>query len=149
WGGVLRAFHALPPPVESDGLVLPGYDAFDRTARRLRTPPAGVTSTDTAFLRGRLVELRERVAELRFPSSPVPVHGDAHRGNALVEPSGRVVLLDPDGVCLDHPEWDLLPMVTDARRTGWCGPQELRAFLRGYRDAGDGRAPRVAGPDWA
>ncbi|MBB0233126.1 phosphotransferase, partial [Streptomyces calidiresistens] len=84
WGRVLRAFHALPPPGESDGLVLPGYDAFDRTARRLRTPPAGPAAADVAFLRDRLSEVRERVVALRFPSSPVPVHGDAHPGNALV-----------------------------------------------------------------
>ncbi|GAB3127027.1 hypothetical protein GCM10027160_51240 [Streptomyces calidiresistens] len=59
-----------------------------------------------------------------------------------------MVLLDPDGVCRDHPEWDLLPMITDARRTGWCGPEELEAFLRGYGEGGDGSAPRVAAPGW-
>ncbi|UCM89642.1 aminoglycoside phosphotransferase family protein [Streptomyces marincola] len=133
-GGVLRDLHTMTPP---DVLGLSAHDAFGRTALRVERA-AGIPEPDRAFLKERGRELRERLADLRFESEKGPVHGDAHVQNLMVDSAGRVLLIDFENFCFDHPEWDLMVTATEHHRLGWQTREQYADFVTAYgRDLGD------------
>ncbi|MFI8928061.1 phosphotransferase family protein [Streptomyces sp. NPDC053474] len=124
-GGVLRDLHSMTVP---EGLHLPSYEPFDKSDVRL--DKAALPDDDKTFLRKRARELQDKCAELKFETPKGPVHGDAHVQNLMTDVQGRVILIDFEVLCYDHPEWDL--MVTS---------EQYADFVGAYgRDLSTGRA---------
>ncbi|MFJ3758580.1 aminoglycoside phosphotransferase family protein [Streptomyces sp. NPDC090080] len=126
-GGVLRDLHTMTVP---DGLVLTSYDPFDKQA--LRLDRAVIPDDDKVFLRKRWRELRDKYAELRFESAKGPVHGDAHVQNLMVDDQGRVILIDFEMFCYDHPEWDLMVTAVEHHSLGWQTDAQYADFVAAY-----------------
>ncbi|WP_055526352.1 phosphotransferase enzyme family protein [Streptomyces graminilatus] len=126
-GGVLRDLHSLTVP---DGLELPSFDPFDK--QELRMDRAVVSEDDKAFLRKRWHELRDRYDELRFETPKGPVHGDAHVQNLMVDDQGKVILIDFEAFCFDHPEWDLMVTSVEHHSLGWQTDEQYADFVAAY-----------------
>ncbi|MCX5171172.1 aminoglycoside phosphotransferase family protein [Streptomyces antibioticus] len=126
-GGVLRDLHSLTVPT---GLALPSFDPFGKQA--LRIDKAAIPEDDRAFLRKRWRELQDKYAELRFESPKGPVHGDAHVQNLMVDDQGRVVLIDFEAFCFDHPEWDLMVTAVEHHSLGWQTDAQYADFVAAY-----------------
>lgn len=126
-GGVLRDLHSLTVP---DGLVLPSFDPFDK--QELRLARAVVSDDDKVFLRKRWFELRDRYDELRFETPKGPVHGDAHVQNLMVNDQGKVILIDFEAFCFDHPEWDLMVTSVEHHSLGWQTDEQYADFVAAY-----------------
>ncbi|OWA05454.1 deubiquitinase [Streptomyces sp. CS113] len=126
-GGVLREMHSMTVP---GGLLLPSYDPFDKQA--LRLDRAVIPDDDKVFLRKRWRELRDKYAELRFESAKGPVHGDAHVQNLMVDDQGRVILIDFEMFCYDHPEWDLMVTAVEHHSLGWQTHEQYADFVAAY-----------------
>ncbi|WP_427920653.1 phosphotransferase enzyme family protein [Streptomyces sp. cg40] len=132
-GEILRELHSLTLP---DGLVLPSYDPFDKQA--LRLDRAVIPDDDKVFLRKRWRELQDKYAELRFETPKGPVHGDAHVQNLMVDDRGRVILIDFEMFCYDHPEWDLMVTAVEHYSLGWQTDEQYGDFVAAYgRDLHD------------
>ncbi|MFF4979550.1 aminoglycoside phosphotransferase family protein [Streptomyces sp. NPDC001046] len=132
-GGILRDLHAMTLPA---GLELPRFDPFDK--QELRINRAVIPEDDRAFLRKRWHELRAQYEELQFESPKGPVHGDAHVQNLMVDTQGRVILIDFEAFCFDHPEWDLMVTATEHHSLGWQTDEQYADFVRAYgRDLHD------------
>ncbi|GGV26583.1 aminoglycoside phosphotransferase family protein [Streptomyces spectabilis] len=126
-GGVLRDLHSMTVP---EGLHLPSYEPFDKSDVRL--DKAVIPDDDKAFLRKRARELRDKCAELRFETPKGPVHGDAHVQNLMVDVQGRVILIDFEVFCFDHPEWDLMVTSVEHHSLGWQTEQQYADFVGAY-----------------
>ncbi|MGW3646664.1 phosphotransferase enzyme family protein [Streptomyces sp. NPDC000878] len=126
-GRVLRDLHSLTVP---DGLVLPSFDPFDK--QELRMDRAVVSEDDKVFLRKRWFELRDRYVELRFETPKGPVHGDAHVQNLMVDDQGKVILIDFEAFCFDHPEWDLMVTAVEHHSLGWQTDEQYAEFVAAY-----------------
>lgn len=126
-GGILRDLHSLTVPA---GLDLPSFDPFGK--QELRIDKAAIPEDDRAFLRKRWRELRDKYAELRFESPKGPVHGDAHVQNLMVDDQGRVVLIDFEAFCFDHPEWDLMVTAVEHHSLGWQTDAQYGDFVAAY-----------------
>ncbi|MGW2981689.1 phosphotransferase enzyme family protein [Streptomyces humidus] len=126
-GGILRDLHSLTVPA---GLDLPSFDPFGK--QELRIDKAVIPEDDRAFLRKRWRELRGKYAELRFESPKGPVHGDAHVQNLMVDERGRVVLIDFEAFCFDHPEWDLMVTAVEHHSLGWQTDAQYADFVAAY-----------------
>ncbi|WP_460065621.1 aminoglycoside phosphotransferase family protein [Streptomyces sp. YKOK-I1] len=126
-GGILRDLHSLTVPA---GLALPSFDPFGK--QELRIDKAAIPEDDRAFLRKRWRELRDKYAELRFESPKGPVHGDAHVQNLMVDDQGRVVLIDFEAFCFDHPEWDLMVTAVEHHSLGWQTDVQYGDFVAAY-----------------
>lgn len=126
-GGILRELHSLTLP---DGLVLPSYDPFDKQA--LRLDRAVIPDDDKVFLRKRWRELQDKYAELRFETPKGPVHGDAHVQNLMVDDQDRVILIDFEMFCYDHPEWDLMVTAVEHYSLGWQTDEQYADFVAAY-----------------
>jgi hypothetical protein len=126
-GTVLRRLHDLPVPVD---LQLPQFDMFGRVGERLDRV-VGVDSEDVAFLRRRVAELRDRYADLEFPSAPGALHGDAHIQNLIKTPSGQVVLIDFERFAFGPREIDLSTTACE-RDLGWHTAAEYETFCEAY-----------------
>lgn len=126
-GGMLRELHSLAVP---DGLDLPAYEPFDKIELRLER--ATIPEDDKVFLRKRERELRGRYAELQFETPTGPVHGDAHVQNLMVDERGRVILIDFEGFCFDHPEWDLMVTSVEHHSLGWQTGEQYGDFVAAY-----------------
>ncbi len=104
-GWALRQVHEAletylgPLPSFLDGLV-------GRTAALLAVPGAlpGLADADRIALAREHASLIHRLLELGLPCRPL--HGDPHRGNLLVRPTG-CLMIDLEAACLGPPEWDL------------------------------------------
>ncbi|NEB14774.1 aminoglycoside phosphotransferase family protein [Streptomyces coelicoflavus] len=132
-GAVLRDLHALTVPA---GLELPRFDPFGR--QELRIDRASIPEDDRTFLRKRWRELQDRYRELEFDTPKGPVHGDAHVQNLMVDDRGRVVLIDFEAFCYDHPEWDLMVTAVEHHSLGWQSNAQYAAFVNAYgRDLHD------------
>lgn len=132
-GGLLRDLHSLTVP---EGLALPSFQPFDKQA--LRLDRAVIPDDDKAFLRKRWSELQGKYAELRFETPKGPVHGDAHVQNLMVDDHGRVMLIDFEAFCYDHPEWDLMVTAVEHHSLGWQTAEQYAAFVDAYgRDLHD------------
>ena len=125
-GGLLRQLHELPSPTTFD---LPALDILGRVEERVDVAP--VPGSDKAFLLDRLVELRERVAELRWPLAEAVVHGDAHDHNVMIE-DGRPLLIDFERFAWGQPEWDLAVTATEYQTGGWWSADEYATFVEAY-----------------
>ncbi|MFI0794518.1 phosphotransferase family protein [Micromonospora rubida] len=75
-------------------------------AHRLST--AAIHPAAGAFLVDWCDRLEPRLAALRRATEGQLIHGDAHVGNLLREPSGRVVLCDFDATCIGPRQVDLV-----------------------------------------
>ncbi|UXY27561.1 phosphotransferase enzyme family protein [Streptomyces sp. HUAS TT20] len=126
-GGVLRDLHSLTVP---EGLSLPSFDPFDKQA--LRLDRAVIPNDDKAFLRKRWRELRDKYSELQFETSKGPVHGDAHVQNLMVDDQDRVILIDFEAFCYDHPEWDLMVTAVEHHSLGWQTDEQYADFVAAY-----------------
>ncbi|MCQ9133061.1 phosphotransferase enzyme family protein [Streptomyces hilarionis] len=126
-GAVLRDLHSLTVPV---GLDLPSFDPFGK--QELRIDRAAIPEDDRAFLRKRWRELRDKYAELQYESPKGPVHGDAHVQNLMVDDQGRVVLIDFEAFCFDHPEWDLMVTAVEHHSLGWQTDAQYGDFVAAY-----------------
>ncbi|KUO06982.1 phosphotransferase enzyme family protein [Streptomyces sp. DSM 15324] len=126
-GGILRDLHSLTVP---DGLVLPSFAPFDK--QQLRLDRAVIPDGDRTFLRKRWRELQDRYAELRFETPKGPVHGDAHVQNLMVDDHGRVILIDFEAFCYDHPEWDLMVTAVEHHSLGWQTDEQYAEFVAAY-----------------
>jgi Ser/Thr protein kinase RdoA (MazF antagonist) len=69
------------------------------------------------------------------------VHGDAHVGNLLREPTGRVVLCDFDATCLGPWQVDLVAVAVGEVRFGRAGAHTALATAYGHDSTLD--------PDWS
>ncbi|MFJ4513925.1 phosphotransferase enzyme family protein [Streptomyces sp. NPDC088816] len=126
-GAILRDLHALRVP---DGLELPSFDPFDKQQRRLDL--AVIPEDDKVFLRKRWRELRDKYAELCFETPQGPVHGDAHVQNLMVDDQGKVILIDFEAFCFDHPEWDLMVTAVEHHSLGWQTDEQYADFVTAY-----------------
>ncbi|MFF4563978.1 phosphotransferase enzyme family protein [Streptomyces sp. NPDC001435] len=126
-GGILRDLHSLTLPA---GLVLPSFDPFDK--QQLRLDRAVISDDDKAFLQKRWHELRGKYGELRFETPKGPVHGDAHVQNLMVDEQGRVILIDFEAFCYDHPEWDLMVTAVEHHSLGWQTDEQYADFVAAY-----------------
>ncbi|WBB59361.1 aminoglycoside phosphotransferase family protein [Streptomyces sp. WMMC500] len=126
-GAVLRDLHALMLPA---GLELPRVEPFDKWDLRLERAP--IPEDDKAFLRKRQRELQDKYAELRFETPKGPVHGDAHVQNLMVYKRGQVILIDFEGFCFDHPEWDLMVTTVEHHSLGWQTDEQYADFVMAY-----------------
>jgi aminoglycoside phosphotransferase (APT) family kinase protein len=125
---LLRWLHGLEPP---PSLVLPELRPFARVEGRVNG--AALAGDDRVFLLGRLAELREQYARLRFVLPAGPVHGDANIGNIIRRQSdGVAVLIDLDGFATGPREWDLVLTAMYFERFGWHTVQEYQQFVSGY-----------------
>ncbi|MGW2786718.1 aminoglycoside phosphotransferase family protein [Streptomyces populi] len=126
-GAILRELHSLTLPA---GLELPPFDPFDK--QELRLDRAVIPGDDKVFLRKRRRELRDKFEELRFETPKGPVHGDAHVQNLMVDEQGRVILIDFEAFCFDHPEWDLMVTAVEHHSLGWQTDEQYADFVRAY-----------------
>ncbi|KAA0932228.1 aminoglycoside phosphotransferase family protein [Streptomyces apricus] len=126
-GGILRDLHSLTVPA---GLELPSFAPFDK--QELRMNRAVVPEDDKVFLRKRWRELQGKYAELRFETPKGPVHGDAHVQNLMVDDQGKVILIDFEAFCFDHPEWDLMVTAVEHHSLGWQTDEEYGDFVAAY-----------------
>ncbi|MWV48622.1 phosphotransferase [Rathayibacter sp. VKM Ac-2803] len=137
FGGVLRSIHDAEPPA--------GAVPIRRGIRREHRPPAELIAEVDEHPAGRSPlwrEHRERLLTLasaerrlkrdRTATSRVPVHGDPHPGNIVIDEARRPWLIDFDESTVAPREVDLLLVelgvivarpITDAQR---------RAFRSGY-----------------
>lgn len=101
-GRVLREFHNLPAPT----VELPTWDPVG-TARRRIADAEYLDPTDRAALLDWCDRLEPRVDTLVAASTGALIHGDAHAGNLLRAPNGRILLCDFDSTCLGPSTVDL------------------------------------------
>lgn len=134
-GIILREWHALPPP---DGL--PQWNPT--TAARHRIADAeGLSAKDRDWLLAWCDNLEPQIFNLNEKHPANLIHGDAHVGNLLQCPAGRIVFCDFDSTCLGPPQVDLA--ATAAAETwfdGRTGSQDTLASAYGYDVTTD--------PDW-
>ncbi|MFW6723535.1 aminoglycoside phosphotransferase family protein [Streptomyces sp. MAR4 CNY-716] len=126
-GATLRGIHSLTLPA---GLELPPFEPFDKWELRLEIAP--IPEDDKAFLRKRQRELQDKYAELRFETPKGPVHGDAHVQNLMVNKQGEVIVIDFEGFCFDHPEWDLMVTAVEHHSIGWQTDGQYADFVSAY-----------------
>jgi Ser/Thr protein kinase RdoA (MazF antagonist) len=110
--GLLRDMHALPAPV----FKVPQFDPFTAVPGRLANA-GNADETAVAFLAQLYEDLRDRYANLSFPSPFGIIHGDAHRGNVILTADGPH-LADFEVVAWGPREWDLTPTAMSVDRFG-------------------------------
>lgn len=71
-------------------------------------------------------EVAAGLDDIEWALAPCVVHGDAHTGNLLREPGGRVVLCDLDSVSWGPPEADLAPSAHGVVRFGRDAADQAR-----------------------
>ncbi|MET9219958.1 aminoglycoside phosphotransferase family protein [Streptomyces sp. NPDC003300] len=133
-GSILRELHALRMP---ETLVLPRFEPMGRSVLRIEKA-TGISESDREFLRERHRQLEREIGQLSFASPVGPVHGDAHVQNLMVDRSDRVILIDFEVFCRDHPEWDLMVTATEYDSLGWQTSDQYAEFVGAYgRDLRD------------
>ena len=100
-GRLLRRVHELPAPAD---FRLPAQDPLQRVRPRIEA--ARVAEDECSFLLQVFDELLAAISELEFPLPEAVNHGDAHVQNLMIT-DGRAELIDFEGFCWGHPEWDL------------------------------------------
>lgn len=101
-GKVLREFHNLPAPQ----LDLPTWDPVG-TARKRIADGEALEERDREILLDWCERLEPEVDALLADAGGSLIHGDAHVGNLLRRPDGRVVLCDFDSSCIGPTGVDL------------------------------------------
>ncbi|GAA4983331.1 aminoglycoside phosphotransferase family protein [Yinghuangia aomiensis] len=125
---LMRRLHWLEEP---PSLGLPYVDPLGPTLRRLGEL-GHLAEDDREFLRQRAESLGKRYDGLEFVLPFGMIHGDANVGNALLDESGRAVLIDLDGFELGPREWDLTLTAMYYERYGWHTRTEYESFVRAY-----------------
>ncbi|QOC94899.1 aminoglycoside phosphotransferase family protein [Micromonospora craniellae] len=115
-GQVLREFHALPVP----SIEPPEWDPIGDARRRL-ADAEGLRQDEHDFLSTWCDRLEPQLTALRQRTASGLIHGDAHVGNLLREPSGRVVMCDFDATCLGPWQVDLAAVAANETRFGEVG----------------------------
>jgi thiamine kinase-like enzyme len=77
-------------------------------------------------------ELRAAYQTLSFHLPKVVLHGDASVGNVLVDTAHTARLIDLDGVCFGHCEWDLILTAIYHDRYRWHTQAEYTEFCSTY-----------------
>jgi hypothetical protein len=134
-GAVLREFHRLGQP----SFALPEWDPVGDARSRL-VDAEGLRDADRDQLLAWCDRLAPRVAALNERAGPGLVHGDAHLGNLLRDPAGRVLLCDFDPTCLGPWQVDLAAVPVGEARFGRAGAQTALIKAYGYDVTTD--------PDW-
>ncbi|KQP95974.1 MULTISPECIES: phosphotransferase [unclassified Rathayibacter] len=137
FGGVLRCVHDAEPPV--------GASPTRRGIRRERRPPAVLIAEVDEHPAGRSALWREHRGRLlalasaerrlkrgRSATSRVPVHGDPHRGNIVIDQAHRPWLIDFDESTVAPREVDLLLVELGVIFSRPITDDQRRAFRAGY-----------------
>lgn len=138
FGAVLRSVHAAEPPA--------GAAPTRRGIRRAHRPPAVLLAEVDERLapaehpvwrehRDRLRALaraERRLKRSRVPASRVPVHGDPHPGNVVIDESGRPWLIDFDEATIAPREVDLMLVELGVIFSRPVTELQRRAFRAGY-----------------
>jgi aminoglycoside phosphotransferase (APT) family kinase protein len=125
---ILVKLHALRTPAS---LHLPALAPFENAERRIGTND-WLTAGDRAFLTGRLAELQDDYAQLKFVLPPGVIHGDASIGNVLRDYQGHPVLIDLDGFAIGPREWDVVLTAIYYDSFGWHTREEYETFVQVY-----------------
>ncbi|MBW0091526.1 aminoglycoside phosphotransferase family protein [Pseudonocardia sp. KRD-184] len=125
-GRLLKQVHELPPPAD---FRLPTQDPLQRVRPRLET--ARVDEDERSFLLKVFDELLAAVSELEFPLPEGVNHGDAHVQNLMIT-GGRAELIDFEGFCWGHPEWDLAMTATEYVTAGFWTTEQYGQFVDAY-----------------
>ncbi|WP_328469085.1 aminoglycoside phosphotransferase family protein [Actinoplanes sp. NBC_00393] len=134
-GAALRTFHHLGlPPFE-----LPAWDPIGDARTRIADAEA-LDGADREFLLEWCDRLEPRLAAFIASAEVGLVHADAHEGNLLRQPDGRVVLCDFDATCRGPWQVDLVPAPANEARFGRTGGHQNLARAYGYDITTD--------PDW-
>jgi hypothetical protein len=120
-GQVLKEFHGLPAP----DFDLPRWDPVG-TARKRIADAEALEDQDQRVLLDWCDRLEPEVEALLSASRGTLIHGDAHVGNLLRQPDGRVILCDFDSTCLGPPGVDLAAV---AAAQIWFAEQGLHERL--------------------
>ncbi|GIJ19809.1 phosphotransferase [Micromonospora lutea] len=134
-GQVLREFHAHGTPP----LPLAPWDPVGDARRRI-ADAEGLAENDRDYLLDWCNRLEPRVSDLRQRAAGGLVHGDAHVGNLLRDPSGLVVLCDFDATCVGPWQVDLAAVAVGEARFGGSGLHAALAAAYGHDVTTD--------PDW-
>ena len=134
-GAVLREFHRLGRP----SIALPAWDPVGDARSRL-VDAEGLRDDDRDQILDWCDRLAPRIAALNERADPGLVHGDAHVGNLLRDPAGRVLLCDFDPTCLGPWQVDLAAVPVGEARFGRAGAHAALVKAYGYDVTTD--------PDW-
>lgn len=126
-GPVLREFHNLPNPA----VDLPTWDPVG-TARKRIIDAEGLDAADRTILLDWCDELGPQVDALLAASPGTLVHGDAHAGNLLRAPDGRILLCDFDSTCIGPSAVDLAAVAAAELWFKPNGDHERLAASYGY-----------------
>ncbi|WP_432586365.1 aminoglycoside phosphotransferase family protein [Streptomyces sp. HD1123-B1] len=122
---LLRDLHALPKP----DFPLPVLDPFPIMRRRLEVV-SGIRREDVRFLTDACDNAEDDFRDIVASSPRQLVHGDAHRGNVLLD-DGHPLLIDFEATAMGPLAWDLLPTAIAVDRFG-LDPAEYAEFVRTY-----------------
>jgi aminoglycoside phosphotransferase (APT) family kinase protein len=126
-GKLLRTVHDLPRPTN---FKLPAQLPLLRVRPRIER--AQVPEDDRRFLLDLLDKLTVATGRLKFPLPETVNHGDAHVQNLMVTRSGEVLLIDFEGFCWGHPEWDLATTATEYMTAGFWTITQYTDFVAAY-----------------
>ncbi|MFJ6195385.1 phosphotransferase [Micromonospora sp. NPDC092111] len=126
-GLVLRELHTLALP----RFPLPVWDPVGDARRRL-ADAEGLDSRDRDFLIEWCDRLDAPITALNGTTDRKLIHGDAHVGNLLREPSGRAVMCDFDATCLGPWQVDLVAVAVGEARFGSSGLHRALADAYGF-----------------
>lgn len=102
--GILRQWHALPPPTPA----LPVWHPLDEIRQRLAEPEA-ISTADLGYLQQQCDAIEGELAVARYVLPSGPIHGDAFLGNLIPGRDGPVIC-DFDSTSHGPREWDLTPI---------------------------------------
>jgi len=125
-GRLLRRVHELPAPAD---FRLPAQDPLQRVRPRIEA--ARVAEDERSFLLQVFDELLAAISELEFPLPEAVNHGDAHVQNLMIT-DGRAELIDFEGFCWGHPEWDLAMTATEYVTAGFWTTEQYGQFVDAY-----------------
>lgn len=125
-GELLRRVHELPPPTD---FTLPPQNPLQRVGPRIEA--AEIPEVDRTFLLELLDELTDEIKVLDYPLQEAVNHGDAHVQNLMVS-DGRAELIDFEGFCWGHPEWDLAMTATEYVTAGFWTAKQYEVFTSSY-----------------
>lgn len=125
---LIRQLHDLPQPA---GFRLPTANAFERAEGRLGQLSA-LSTADSEYLHQRYADVRRRYERLEFVLPEGVIHGDASVGNVMMDRFDRPLMIDLDGFCYGHREWDLVITAAYYDRFGWHTADEYRRFVEIY-----------------
>jgi spectinomycin phosphotransferase len=148
FGQALKRLHRLSPPVElAMRIYREQFAPFYRQSLRAcleqavaEMPEEPIAQQCTTLLRQHSAEIRtliartERLAAI-LPGQELPLvlcHADLHAGNLLVEPNGRLHIIDWDEIVLAPKEHDLM-YIGGGLLGNWRSPaEEEDLFYQGY-----------------